>query len=419
MYLGIDFGTSGVRSLAINVDKTIVAESKTSYDISDIPTWKVALETVISQIPLAIRQKLKAIALDGTSSTVLICNALGEPIYPPLLYSDRRGGEVLADLAMIAPVGNITLSSTSGLAKLLWLVKNVDFNFNEHYFLHQADWITYLLHGKLGISDYHNVLKLGYDPQNLAYPHWLRSLEISKLLPKILSPGQAIAPIQTELAEKWQINPNCLICAGTTDSTASFIASGADKVGEAVTSLGSTLVLKILSPQNIESVDCGVYSHRFGDLWLVGGGSNSGGAVLKQFFTNAELENLSLDILAHLEDYTDHLNYYPLPQIGERFPINDPQLLPRIEPRPESDRQFLYALLDGIAKIESQGYNLLQKLGAPAPTRIFTTGGGAKNLLWTAIRQRYLKTAIIQSEQTEAAYGSAILALNGFVAQRF
>lgn len=414
MYLGIDFGTSGVRAIAINSNQIIIAEAKTSYALGDIQTWELALKDVIKQIPLEVRQKLKAIAIDGTSSTVLICNSLGKAIYPPLLYNDHRGSEVLEDLRAIAArfgvEGNIAISSTSGLAKLLWLVKNLNFSHKDHYFLHQADWLGYLLHGQLGISDYHNALKLGYDPQNLEYPLWLRNLEFSSLLPNVLDAGEAIAKIQPELATKWQINPECLICAGTTDSTASFIASGASQVGEAVTSLGSTLVLKILSSHPIENVDYGVYSHRFGDLWLVGGGSNSGGAVLKQFFTDSELKILSSEIL-ETGDFITNLNYYPLPRTGERFPINDPQMLPRLEPRPESDREFLYGLLDGIAKIERDGYALLQKLGAPSPTRIYTTGGGAKNSLWTAMRQKYLKTEIIQSSQTEAAYGSAILAL--------
>ncbi len=413
MYLGIDFGTSGVRAIAINSQKIIVAEMRTSYDLTDIQTWKLALEAVIKQIPQKIRQGLKAISIDGTSSTVLICSSLGQPICPPLLYNDGRGSEVLEDLRAIAPMSSITISSTSSLAKLLWLVKNLGLNLEnqEHYFLHQADWLAYLLHGNLGISDYHNALKLGYDPQNLQYPDWLRNSKIRNLLPKVFRPGTATAPIQPEIAARLEINPDCLICAGTTDSTASFIASGANTVGDAVTALGSTLVLKILSQNPVENSKYGVYSHRLGDLWLVGGASNTGGAVLKQFFTDIELERLSLEMLNRPHPQPD-LNYYPLPKIGERFPINDPKIQPRMEPRPESDHEFLYGLLDGIAKIEGDGYSLLQKLGVSAPCRIYTTGGGAKNPLWTKIRQTYLDAEIVQPDQTEAAYGSAILALS-------
>jgi D-ribulokinase len=426
MYLGIDFGTSGVRSLVLNAEQTIVAETKASYELGDIQTWQLALEEVVEAIPLKIRKQLQAIAIDGTSSTVLICNALGAAIHPPILYNDARGSEIFADLRAIAlksgATGNIAISATSSLAKLLWLAKHLEQNYNfrnqDYYFLHQADWIGYLLHGNLGITDYHNALKLGYDPQILEYPDWLKNLEIKNLLPQVLAPGSAIAPITPECAAKYQINPQCLICAGTTDSTASFMASGANQIGEAVTALGSTLVLKILSSQPIENSDYGVYSHRFGNLWLVGGASNTGGAVLRQFFTDQELQSLSSDILSQeelIKDFaTANLNYYPLPSMGERFPINNPQMLPRPEKYPEkhlkSDQKLLYGLLDGIAKIEKDGYDLLHRLGAPAPTRIFTTGGGAKNPLWKFIRSKYLQIEISEALHPEASYGSAVLA---------
>ena len=57
-----------------------------------------------------------------------------------------------------------------------------------------------------------------------------------------------------------------LRCVGTTDSIAAFLASGAAGVGEAVTSLGSTLAIKLLSAQPVDDSRYGVYSHRLGAL---------------------------------------------------------------------------------------------------------------------------------------------------------
>jgi D-ribulokinase len=95
---------------------------------------------------------------------------------------------------------------------------------------------------------------------------------------------------------------------------------------------------------------------------------------------------------------------------GERFPINDPHWHPRIEPRPDEDSAFLQGLLIGIAKIEAQGYQLLQDLGATPVTRIYSAGGGAKNLVWQQIRQGYIRVPIELATQQEAAYGAALLA---------
>jgi hypothetical protein len=44
--------------------------------------------------------------------------------------------------------------------------------------------------------------------------------------------------------------------------------------GDAVTSLGSTLAIKMLSAVPVDDSSRGVYSHRLGDLWLAGGASN-------------------------------------------------------------------------------------------------------------------------------------------------
>src|SRR3546814_17941127 len=66
-----------------------------------------------------------------------------------------------------------------------------------------------------------------------------------------------------------------LISVGTTDGVAAFIATQASGIGDAVTSLGSTLTLKILSARPIFAPAMGVYSHRLGERWLAGGASNS------------------------------------------------------------------------------------------------------------------------------------------------
>jgi D-ribulokinase len=336
----------------------------------------------------------------------LLCNAAGEPINEPLLYNDARGAVVLEQLKTVAPPNHTVLSATSSLAKLLWMSQQPLFA-EARYFLHQADWLGFLLHGQLGISDYHNALKLGYDVENLQYPEWLEKLEIPIQLPKVLPPGTPIAEIRPDIASQFGLPQTCLVCAGTTDSIAAFLASGAKSPGEAVTSLGSTLVLKLLSRTRVEDSRYGIYSHRLGDLWLTGGASNTGGAVLRESFTNAELESLSREV-----DPTkaSNLDYYPLLKPGDRFPINDPNLAPRLTPRPDNPVEFLHGLLESIARIETRGYQLLQNLGADKLQRVYTAGGGAANSAWTAIRQRCLKVPVVASLNTEAAYGSALLA---------
>jgi sugar (pentulose or hexulose) kinase len=222
--------------------------------------------------------------------------------------------------------------------------------------------------------------------------------------------------VLTQANRRLNLASNCIVKLGTTDSIAAFIASGVNQPGEAVTSLGSTLVLKLLSRTKVTAAEFGIYSHKLGKLWLAGGASNSGGAVLRHFFSNEQLEQLSAQIDPNL---ASPLEYYPLIEPGDRFPINDPNLLPQLEPRPREPVKFLHGLLESISRIEKLGYQKLQSLGADRLTRVYTAGGGAKNLTWQKIRQRHLKIPIEVAQNTEAAYGSALLAANQYRSRSF
>ena len=416
MHLGIDFGTSGARAIVIGRDEQIEAEVASVFTAMSpaerASVWKETLFELLGSIPVDVRSQLTTLAINGTSSTILLCDAQGQPLHPAVLYNETCDPEALSLLQEIAPVGHTVLSASSSLAKLLTLSRSINLNLAK-YLMHQADWLAYQLHGVLGISDYHNSLKLGYDPASETYPDWFEHQHLQSLLPllpRVMVPGQPVAPVQPDIVQRFGLSPHCRICAGTTDSIAAFLASGAKYTGEAVTSLGSTLVLKLLSRNRVDQSQYGIYSHRFGQQWLVGGASNTGGAVLQKYFSTAELEHLSAEIDA---DIVSPLNYYPLLKPGERFPINDPNLEPQLQPRPEQPLAFLHGLLESLARIEAQGYQLLHDQGATPLTHVYTAGGGAQNLTWQTIRQRYLKVPMKEPRHCQAAYGTALLAARG------
>lgn len=405
LYLGLDFGTGGARASLIDDAETEVFQIGVAFRDNIWQEWLVALRQLLTAIPAELRPRILAIAFCGTSGTSLLCDERGQPLLPAILYDDHRAQ---AEAARI-PSGNIAASATSSLAKLLWFLGRPE-SANAHYFLHQADWLAFQLHGKPGISDYHNSLKLGYDVGLMAYPDWMIQAEYAQLLPQVLEPGTAVGAITPSAAQAYGLPQDCIIRAGTTDSIAAFFASGASSPGQAVSSLGSTIVLKLLSRARVESAEHGVYSHRCGGLWLAGGASNCGGRVLKQLFGRERLRELSENM--HPEQPTG-LDYYPLPTPGERFPVNDPALAPRLTPRPDDDVLYLQGLLESLARIEAEGYRLLERLGTSVLREVFTAGGGAGNAAWTTIRSRQLGVPVSAAVHTEAAYGAARLAKSG------
>lgn len=415
--MGIDLGTSACRVAVIDESSQLVYLSRADLakptddglrcEQSPEDWWRacqIAIEAALKHVD---RAQVTRIAVDGTSSTLLLCNKEGKPKTAALMYRDQRAQSQAEQLSHYAPHDTAVHSASSSLAKLLWFKDNGQLE-DGLIALHQADWLMGRLRGKFDTSDENNALKLGYDVINRCWPSWLSRCQLPPdCLPKVVPAGQNLGKISAEMAQQFRLAPHCQIIAGTTDSTASFIASGAKNLGDAVTVLGSSLVIKILSDKPVFEPDMGVYSHRLGENWLVGGASNSGGAVLKQFFNNEQIERLSHDIDPKR---LINLNYVPLPAQGERFPIKNKDLQPNFEPRPIKDVDFLQAILESIAKIEQQGYKTLANLGAPSPRSIRSCGGGAKNQAWQSIRQQRLNSLFLAPEHEEAAVGTALLA---------
>lgn len=405
-FVGLDFGTSGARAVAISAAGEVLADARQDCDLGEPDSWRAALFGLLAGLPPGLRRRTMGIAIAGTSGTVLPCDSGNMPIAPPLPYHDARAVAQARRLAEVAPAGHIVLAPSSSLAKLLWL-EDAGLARGAAWLAHQADWLASLLTGRGGASDYHNALRSGYDPARLAYPDWVRRLPAARLLPAVVAPGTRLGPVTEPLRRALGLPRACLVRAGTTDSVAAFIAASVGAPGTGVTSLGSTLVVKLLSERRVDDVRYGVYSHRLGDRWLAGGASNSGGTVLRQFFDEAELAALSARIDP---ERPTGLAYYPLPARGERFPVCDPDMMPVMEPRPADPVRFLQALLEGMAEIEARGYRVLAELGATPVRQVLTAGGGADNAAWRSLRAARLGVPVAAARHTEAAYGAARLA---------
>jgi D-ribulokinase len=417
LYLGVDLGTTGCRIVAVDTAGAVQAEMSAPIaapprhdnQITQDPTvwWKAfsgCLQNLLKQID---PKRVHVMTVDGTSGTLLLCDDKGNPVSPGIMYNDARAVEQARKIGALAGATSGAQGATSSLAKLMWLHdKKIDKR--AHYALHQADWISGRLTGNFGHSDYNNCLKLGYDAEKTDWPKWINKLGFNvALLPEVHTPGEPLGTISEATAKAFGLPADVQVLAGTTDGVAAFLAAGASEPGHGVTALGTTLVLKLLSDKPVFSPEHGVYSHRLGKYWLAGGASNSGGAVLLQYYKVEQMREMTP--LLDPENFTG-LDYYPLPDIGERFPVNNPEMVPRLEPLPGDSVTFFQGMLEGIARIEAQGYGLLEKLGAPALTAVYTTGGGAKNPAWERLRERILEVKLEKARSEHAAFGSALLA---------
>ncbi|RUY77332.1 carbohydrate kinase, partial [Mesorhizobium sp. M7A.F.Ca.CA.001.10.2.1] len=284
--IGIDIGTSGARAVAMRPDFSIAGHAAVPLDRfgseGRAPTaWWQAVKTVLTELLSGIdRTAVRAIAVDGTSGTLLPVDAAGRPLAEPLMYNDKvDDDDVLAVIARTAPAASAAHGATSGLAKALRF---------QHLpgiaaVLHQADWIAGNFSGRFDISDENNALKTGYDVEARRWPEWIAATGMRmELLPRVVEPGEVTGALTAEAGELFGLPRDVAVVAGTTDGCASFLATGAAAIGDGVTALGSSLTIKILSDRPIAAPRFGIYSHRLGNAWLAGGASNSGGKVLAQ-----------------------------------------------------------------------------------------------------------------------------------------
>jgi D-ribulokinase len=411
--LGLDVGTSGVRICARDRDGNMRAMATAAMAaplvdfgraMQDPQIWWQAVEDAFRQLNLEGLQVL-ALAVDGTSGTIVPVDANGQPLGLASMYNDVAEAEQVARIKAIAPPETAAHGATSPLARALAMQGNA------HRILHQADWLVGRMCGVFDQSDENNALKTGYDPLTRTWPDWLSKTGMDAArLPRVVPAGTRVGTLLPALANAWRLPKAVAVVAGTTDGCAAFLASGAADAGDGATSLGTTLTLKLLSATPVFAPHYGIYSHRIGDQWLAGGASNVGGAVLRQFFNADQIVALTAQMDAKVPT---GLDYYPLPKAGERFPVNDPALQPRLSPRPAADHVFLQGLLEGMADVEALGYRRLAELGASPLASIRSTGGGAANDVWTVIRLQKLDVPAKPATSEHAAMGTARLAWRG------
>ncbi len=412
---GIDLGSSGLRLALIDTDGNRLLEHSSTYPLPfDQPEgWQLGIKALLQEVPLPLRQRIGALAVDGTSGTLLLCRPDGR-----LAPAAITGGTLSRALpyhracpeqeltARRLAGGGPAASASGSLARALQLLAWAEANGNAGpwWLRHQADWISgWLLqdwrHGEEG-----NNLRLGWCLQRQRWRGGIGAQPWSRGLPEIVASGSTLGCVAEPVAQELGLSPHCRVVAGSTDANGAVLAAEpAD--GDGVTVLGTTLVLKQWSPHPIEGP--GVSCHRVAGRWLVGGASNAGGGVLRQFFSDAQLAELSRQIDPRS---STGLQLRPLPGRGERFPVDDPQLEPLLSPRPVSDARFLQALLEGLAAVEAQGWRRLEELGAPPVQRVISVGGGAANPQWRRIRERQLRRPVLNRPGRSAAQGMARLA---------
>lgn len=425
------------------------AEANANNEVLQSPSvWITALDSLLKQLSDEIDlSQITHFVADATSSTVLLTDQNDTPLTSAIMYNDNRSaGEAYlikqlmekaflqhcikndqgANLSAVDDIeimidettgtlGMGAMGASSSLAKALRLNTKMPFHNESYKIYNQLDFINQYLGDCNHCTDENNALKLGFDSIKFAWPSWVESLanNLNLKLPKVVKPGAQIGQVSQQSCNVYGFNKNLKIMAGTTDSIAAFLASGARAEGQAAVSLGSSIAIKLITNKPVFSPLHGLYSHRLGKNWLVGGASNAGGKIFTLDYKKSELSNLTeklpeQTIKEYIAQYHDA--FYPLTSPGERFPISDSKLEPVLPLKPISNdyqkhRDYTTKLSLGLTNIEYQSFQFLESLSDTKVKQVFTLGGGVKNQVWQQFRQQLLNCDLTFTEHQDASFG--------------
>ena len=426
-WLGIDLGTQSVRAVVLSGAGHILRHGQAKFvsrrdgarhEQDPEFWWQGTCGAIAQALDGLDGRAIRALAVDGTSGTILLADADLSPRTPGLMYDDVRATVEAEEInaagaEYFARLGYGRMQPAWALPKLLWLRRHDAASIPGATLLHQTDFITARLAGRVLASDLSNALKTGCDLTTAEWPlKLLTGLGIDPaMLPKLARPGSIIGTLAPGVAGALGLSADAKIIAGMTDSCAAQMGAGALSPGSWNCVLGTTLALKGVSKALIRDPAGVMYSHRGPDgFFLPGGASSSGAGILARDFRGADLRALTREAASRRDPA---LLTYPLVGRGERFPFVTPGAENFCTGTPEDEVEEFTSILLGLACVERLCFDLVARLGAPIDGNISFTGGAAANDYWTQLRADMLGREVFRPENAEPALGMARLAAAG------
>ena len=126
LVLGIDLGTSGVRVAVLNAQRDLLFSKAVGYrrGLEHPEDWVAGCSQLIQAIPSADRMHLAAMAVDGTSGTLLACSHDGQPLGNALPYN-LACPEHLSTVAHPDSDGGPAASASGSVARALRLISSI------------------------------------------------------------------------------------------------------------------------------------------------------------------------------------------------------------------------------------------------------------------------------------------------------
>ncbi len=449
--LGIDIGTSGTKTLAINESGTILASASAEYPCDhprpgwseqDPELWWRATVATVRQVLAQGGLKpgdIAGVGLSGQMHGSVFLDAGGKVIRPALLWNDQRTAAECAEIeqraggreALIRMVANPALTGFTA-PKILWVRKNEPASWdNVRQVLLPKDYIRYRLSGTYAteVSDASGTLLL-----DVANRRWSRELlgrlDLDPdLLPACFESPEVSARVSPLGGSETGLAVGTPIVGGGGDQPAGAIGNGIVRAGVVSATMGTSgVVFAHTSEPGFDPLGrlqrgC----HAVPGAWHVMGVVLSAGGSFQWFRNELGKAEAALAQAQKIDPYfllTDEAalagvgaeGLFFLPYLtGERTPHFDPNakgawvgLTVR-----HGRAHMIRSVLEGAAYAMRDSLELIRETGVTV-SEIRLSGGGARNPIWRQIQADVYGHDVHTLNSTEGpAFGVALLAQVG------
>ncbi len=451
VYLGIDIGTSGTKTLAIDGNGRILAAATVEYPLSSpqpgwseqdpLDWWRASAESVrqVMQQARIAPGDVKGIGLSGQMHGSVFLDREHNVIRPALLWNDQRTAQECAEIedraggraALIDLVANPALTGFTA-PKILWLRNHEPQHFERlAQVLLPKDYVRFRLTGEFAteVSDASGTLLLDVRNRCWSAP-LLTKLQLDpQLLPKVYESVEVSGKLSTLAARELGLPAGVPVVGGGGDQAASAVGNGIVQRGAISATMGTSGVVFAhsdevqIDPQGRVHTFC----HAVPGKWHVMGVVLSAGGSF-QWFRNqlgemevATARAMGVDPYQLLSAEAQQApagseGLYFLPYLtGERTPHADPYARAAwigLSLR-HSKRHMARAVLEGATYAMRDCLEIIRGMQIPIE-EIRLSGGGARSPFWRQLQADIYGQPVVTINAEEGpAYGVALLAATG------
>jgi xylulokinase len=451
VYLGVDIGTSGTKTLAMREDGEILGSAMAEYPLSNPkPGWSEQSpadwwQAVVDSVRKVLRQaKLKpadigGIGLSGQMHGSVFLDRKHQVIRPALLWNDQRTVAECAEIEsraggraeLIRMVANPALTGFTA-PKILWLRNHEKRNFDRTVqVLLPKDYVRFCLTGEFAteVSDASGTLLL-----DVVHRCWstelLQKLDLSSsLLPKVYESEDVTGVLTESAAKQLGLRAGIPVVGGGGDQAASAIGNGIVGRGVVSATMGTSGV--VFAHSDEVQVDpegrLHTFCHAVRGKWHVMGCVLSAGGSLQWFRNHLcqdEVQRAKKQKIDPYELITGEAATAPagseglffLPYLtGERTPHADPHARGSwigLSLR-HSKSHLARAVMEGATYAMRDSLEIAKGMNIPVQ-EIRLSGGGARSPFWRQMQADIYGQQVVTINASEGpAYGVALLAAAG------